>query len=124
MKRCVGSNRKQKAETKLIHNQIKETEEYKEAKQEYQSKICFCPVCKYEVKLYKKEQHEKSMTHQSNLNQMKKPLRRQGTTPCEHIINKAIIIIITSIIIIIIIHRRHRHQQIIIVIAISKSSPS
>ena len=29
---------KQKAETKLIHNQIKETEEHKEAKQKHQSK--------------------------------------------------------------------------------------
>ena len=70
---------KQKAETKLIHNQIKETEEDKEAKQEYQSKICFCPVCKYEVKLYNKGQDEKSMTHQNNLNQMNQ--QERGTNP-------------------------------------------
>jgi hypothetical protein len=65
------------ARKKERHNQIKETEEHKEAKQKHQSKKI--PVCKYEVKLYNKGQDEKSMTHQNNLNQMNQ--QERGTNP-------------------------------------------
>ena len=38
----------------------------------FQSKkhiVITCPVCNYDIKQYKKSQHEKSMTHQNNLKQ-------------------------------------------------------
>ena len=57
------------ARKKERRNQIKDTEEYKEAQQKKQSIIHFCPLCNYEIKLYKKSRHEKSMTHQNNLKQ-------------------------------------------------------
>ena len=36
-------------------------------KKEYMKLIYKCPVCNYDVKLYKKSQHEKSKTHLNNV---------------------------------------------------------
>ena len=41
----------------------------KEAQQEYRKKMYHCPLCNYEIKFYKKSQHEKSQIHQNHLKQ-------------------------------------------------------
>ena len=41
----------------------------KEAQQEYMKKMYNCPLCNYEIKFYKKSQHEKSQIHQNHLKQ-------------------------------------------------------
>ena len=56
----------------------KNKDKIKAKRQEYQNKTHVCHICNYEIKFYKKSQHEKSQTHQNNLKQQAdKPLETQ-----------------------------------------------
>ena len=49
------------------------SEKHKEYFQSIKDVIITCPVCNYEIKKYKKSQHEKSQTHQNNLKRQEHP---------------------------------------------------
>ena len=76
------------AEKKDIINQQKRTdrannpEKYKEQKARYNEKVrdivITCPLCCYDIKKYKKSQHEKSQIHQKKLEES---LRQNKTPP-------------------------------------------
>ena len=60
------SNTEKIAEYKKEYRQ-QHKEELKEKRREYQYMEYYCPVCLYTVKLYKKQQHCKSLIHINNL---------------------------------------------------------
>ena len=62
-------NNRDKISERKKHYRESNKEKLKEARQEYMKKIYHCPLCNYDIKLYKKAQHEKSQTHQNNLKQ-------------------------------------------------------
>ena len=62
-------NNRDKISERKKHYRENNKEKLKEAQQEYMKKIYHCPLCDYDIKLYKKAQHEKSQTHQNNLKQ-------------------------------------------------------
>ena len=44
-------------------------EKHKDYFQSIKDTVITCPICNYDIKKYKKSQHEKSQTHQNNLKQ-------------------------------------------------------
>ena len=66
VKQYMENHKEQIAERKKRYNQ--DNKENLEAyRKEYMKIIYHCPFCNYDVKHYKKPQHEKSKTHQNNV---------------------------------------------------------
>ena len=72
-KRYQERNKEKIAERKKAYTE-KHKEHIKEREHQRfldnKDEIITCPICKYDIKKYKKSQHEKSQTHQRNLKHM------------------------------------------------------
>ena len=60
------THKEQIAERKKQYNETHK-EQLQAYRKEYMKLIHHCPICKYDVKFYKKAQHEKSQHHQEKL---------------------------------------------------------
>lgn len=68
---CIDDKREYRRCKREGIERVREKKETKEPAKRDTTTMYNCPLCKYSVKLYKKSQHEKSQTHQRNLEQQK-----------------------------------------------------